>query len=304
MEEIADKITRELLLSLPNRETAGEFVDVEISFANSGLLPLRNFAQSSGLKVRTNFEILELDGSNQLLSKLLFEAGSYRDTINIRINVIDSIMKQFNLGKYSKTEDKESIAQISSELGISELMHFTRIDNLQGILDLGLNSLDFNKDLLKHNKNNDLKRLDGRSYTNSLSISFPNDKMFYKYQMKHPNQTWCVISFSPCILWKLDCLFCPTNAASLKMSSKNDESLSGSTAFKKLFDFTKSSTTRCYPIDSQAEVLVGGHISNKYIKNIYFKHPIDIVNKHDSRYRCDSFYFHQREYALKKLTSR
>lgn len=304
MENIADEITKKLLLSLPNREAAFEFVNVEMSFANGGILPLRNFAQSSGLKIRTSLDKLELDSPNQLLSKLLFEAGSYRDTITIRIKVIDSIMKQYELGKYGKTVDKKLIAQISNELGISDLLHFTRIENLQGILDLGLNSLDFNKDLLKETNNNDLHRFDKRGYTNSLSISYPNDKMFYKYRMQNPNQIWGVISFSPSILWELDCLFCPTNAASLKISTRVDELLSGSDAFKKLFDFKKPSTTRCYPIDSQAEVLVRGHISNKYIQCIYFERPVETLSNHDSRYRCDSFYFHQREYILKKLASK
>jgi hypothetical protein len=97
---------------------------------------------------------------------------------------------------------------------IKQLVHFTHIQNLSTILQHGLLSIDgLAKTPTIQYRRNDAKRLDGQLNAISLSISFPNYRMFYIYQCNIP-QDWVVISLKPDILWELDCAFCSENAAS------------------------------------------------------------------------------------------
>ena len=76
--------------------------------------------------------------------------------------------------------EKEKIASFLKENNIEYLVHFTPVKNLKSILEHGICS---NKYCNEHGIKfipTDLDRLDGYTDFVSLSVSFPNYKMFYK----------------------------------------------------------------------------------------------------------------------------
>ena len=282
------------LLSTPT--IAAEFVVNELSFANKSSLLVRNFAKSSGVKLKTEMPLLELDSPNILFSTLMADLGTYQNTISLRLELIDAVMKHYGLGKYANFGDKELIKQFCSERRITTLIHFTKVKNIKSILDIGLNSKDYNNEISKSYMYNDANRFDYRTHMISLSVSYPNDKMFYKYRQAQPEESWAVLEISVRVLWELDCLFCPTNAASSSITSATEESLSGSLALKQLFNNQPINLRACDPTDSQAEVLVNSHIPKEYIQSIYLDKPSELLANTD--FQINNTYFHNRQYAL------
>jgi len=299
MQNELEDILRILNSVLIDRDTVLEFVRNELSFANKSSLVVRNFAKSSGIVIKEDLPILDLDSPNILFSTLLSSRGSFQSTIELRLKIIDEIMKSHEIGNYSNIDDRDIIKAICKERGIKELIHFTKIENVKSILDIGLNSKDYNGEIAKRHNINDRERFDYRTHMISLSISYPNDKMFYKNRINDRSQEWAVLRLSPSILWELDCLFCPANAASSSISSANDNALSGSRALKKMFNKQAGNLRVCDPTDSQAEILVNSHIPTKYIESVVLEQETETILDTSFNINVDSGYFHNREYALK-----
>lgn len=189
-------------------------------------------------------------------------------------------IKAIKLAEMKIIQEKRSlnIKEYCLQNKIINLIHFTKIQNLQNIIQNGL----INRSSLIHSLDqsllnfNDEMRLDGHPETICLSISFPNYKMFYKYNHLDQNN-WVVLELDPAILWELDCAFCQENAASDNMKHlsiekrKEYESLTQmfgdfSSIFRKDLDIPNN-----YPTHPQAEVLVCNNIQPKYIKTVHFK---------------------------------
>jgi hypothetical protein len=172
---------------------------------------------------------------------------------------------------------KEAIRKICEERNITELVHFTHIDNLISILDKGLMTVEELEESGVNYKKSDHQRLDGQKDAVSLSISFPNYKMFHS-KSGSQKEKWVVLSLLPKILWEFDCVFCTHNASSHKISRYiNLHKLfsKGADALERLFenydDKERSpEIPSCYPTNPQAEVLVFGTIPSSYIQKIYF----------------------------------
>ncbi|HBF47824.1 MAG TPA: hypothetical protein DDW91_15775 [Shewanella frigidimarina] len=299
MKNNLDDILNILNLVLIDRAAALDFVRNELTFANKSSLVVRNFAKSSGVQVKNELPILDLDSPNILFSNLLSAKGTFQSTIELRLKIIEEIMKNHNLGNYSNIDDKEVIKAICKERGIAELIHFTKIQNVRSILDIGLNSKDYNSEIAKKHKINDRGRFDYRTHMISLSISYPNDKMFYRNRINDHSRSSDLLRLSPSILWELDCLFCPTNAANSTVSSASDETLSGSCALQKLFNKQSEELRACDPYDSQAEVLVNSHIPKKYIESVVIQMETEALLDANFNVNVDSGYFQNRKYALK-----
>ena len=160
---------------------------------------------------------------------------------------------------------------------IKHLIHFTQVENLEGILKNGLVN---RKELEESNREfceNDQLRLDAKSDSISLSISFPNHLMFYKYRKQNEKtKGWVVLFLSTDILYTYNCYFCKHNAADSKISHADSNSLKGINALREMFsESNEKKRTRseqkledCYPTDPQAEVLVLGNIPIKHIQVI------------------------------------
>lgn len=178
---------------------------------------------------------------------------------------------------------KRDIHEVYREREIPYLLHFTRPENLESILEIGLQPrANIDLGVVPHASVNDASRHDGRRDRNRLSISFPNYKMFFPLRSSNPGIEWPVLVIDPKVLWTMDCLFCCNNAASNNISSKPDHELSTADTFKNIFIEPQGSNLRtneglkpCDPTDVQSEVLVKGVISPDLIYAVVFQSEIE-----------------------------
>lgn len=166
-----------------------------------------------------------------------------------------------------------NIKEVLEDRRITSLYHFTRVENLESILNYGLlarTSLDNNN---IYYKSNDSKRYDNHLNAVCVSISFPNYRMFYSYS-KYRRDDWCVMEIDPRILYEKECLFCIENGASSNERRKDDNNKKGVNALEKLFyddHYRKSVNLESeMPTNPQSEVLVLNKIETENIKSINF----------------------------------
>jgi len=133
------------------------------------------------------------------------------------------------------------IRTFAEQLQIPYLVHFTRWENIDGIFQDGLCPKILLEDLPYEVVINDELRLDGHVDSVSLSIAFPNYKMFYRYRNNDPSQSWAVLALSPSVLWEYECAFCTSNAADARISKISVKDLKTIEAFMGMY---KESNTR------------------------------------------------------------
>ena len=111
------------------------------------------------------------------------------------------------------------IMLIAKDRKIDVLCHFTRLENLSGILRNGLLS---RTSLEKSGASfvpTDMTRQEGYPEAVCLSVSFPTYKMLYRKRVmfRQCNQVtdsqWIVLLLDAKLLWELECGFCQQNAA-------------------------------------------------------------------------------------------
>lgn len=194
-------------------------------------------------------------------------------------NIMDSEKKAIKPNKPVDVDPAargRAIKKFIMERNVTTLIHFTHVSNLESILKMGLVSrrkvdqLPIRSTLVV----NDQKRLDDHVETVSLSISFPNYKMFNIY--KREQEEWVVIGLKPDILWELDCLFYASNAASREYRYISDSKLRQTRSLKKIFADYMSVQRQdlCipdwFPTNPQAEVLVMSDIPTSYLLRVNF----------------------------------
>ena len=169
------------------------------------------------------------------------------------------------------------IERTSIEFTIPFLVHFTRIENLSSIIARGIHPRGRLPDDIKVHPNDNL-RLDGHTEATSVSITFPNSKMFYKYRLEKPHAGWAVLLLDKLILWTRNCAFCAHNAADSRVAGRQIDELMTHDAFLKMFTDLPGVESRleqrlkpCDPTDVQAEVLVFNIIPSKLIRAIVFE---------------------------------
>lgn len=165
---------------------------------------------------------------------------------------------------------------IVTRRNITNIYHFTKMSNLNSILQNGIlprNFLEYNE---IHFSFNDQVRADNRVDCSSFSISHPNYKMFYQCRLNDPSSDWAVLSFNPSIIWEKNTLFYPTNAASNTERFRPAIEHQGGAAFEALFAEREGMPTRIIrelndnePSDVQAEIMIEGFIEPRYITSIY-----------------------------------
>lgn len=167
------------------------------------------------------------------------------------------------------------IEKIAKKRDIRCLWHFTRLDNLEAILENGL----VPRSVLEENQEevifNDEYRLDGQKDAICFSIGHPNYKMFYSLRTTHKDIDWIVLACDPEILWVKDCAFCIENAASNNVTKVELQDRKGAEAFEKLFEEIDGKPSRedlgisefC-PTNPQAEILVFDRVEPEFIGGI------------------------------------
>lgn len=181
--------------------------------------------------------------------------------------------------EYREAKDQlDSRAEVRScaeELKIPHLVHFTRCENLPSILRHGLLSIEDCSASGILAIQNDEMRLDGRPDGTSLSIAFPNYRMFYKYRQLGGEADWAVLILSARILWRKECGFFKHNAADARMRRRSREQVGTAQALREMFDTLdtlRQKWLRSYdPTDPQAEVMVYDPIEPTLIEAIAFE---------------------------------
>lgn len=185
---------------------------------------------------------------------------------------------------------EQTVLEYGDIKNISALYHFTNKKNLPSLLNHGiLTRANLNKNFFEYSFNDNL-RLDDNLDSVSLSLSHPNDKMFYKYRCLTPHDDWVVIRISPSLLYgKEECesekirdfqylnkvVFCKKNAATSEMKNLTIRERMTCEAFLSMFDFPNGGSSKTYTHDVQAEILYQGDIPSEFIEEIY-------VNQEDS----------------------
>lgn len=173
------------------------------------------------------------------------------------------------------------IQYVCAELDIPTLIHFTRVQNLCSILEIGLlgrSALEA-QSLAQQPQYNDLQRIDGYMEAVCVSVSFPNYQMFYKYNHSSPAE-WVVLLLDKDVLWELDCAFCQENASSGAIRNIPLEHLKRPDALEGMFvDYhhirrQDLQIPNNYPTHPQAEVLVFESISVHYINAVHFLNSV------------------------------
>lgn len=225
-------------------------------------------------------------------------------------------------------EEKNKIKEIVERRKIEYLVHFTRIENLQNILQHGLIPVSMQSKMEIDSFHNDKRRIDSRRDCTSCSISFPNYKLFYKFrESDFPGSSWVVLVLNKDVLFSSsnEAYYCSTNAARVLPRISKDRELCTSDAFENMFCEiynTKDNRTilrsalridENLTTDPQAEILIRDIIDKKYICCIYFQNLQDLANfvsMHGisllKQYRCsiapdffdhrDDYLFWQKEY--------
>jgi hypothetical protein len=172
----------------------------------------------------------------------------------------------------------QSVSAAARRRGITRLVHFTPLQNLIGIVQIGevlpQRSLfayaEARPDafLMDYVRVNDALRLDGRRDCVNLSIQHPNTFLFRRFRERHVScDLWVVLSFPPDLLDTPDTLFTTGNAAAT--SVKRYGTAGGVAGFEALFGegtppagtrggagLARSRLAPCYPVSVQAEALL------------------------------------------------
>lgn len=160
--------------------------------------------------------------------------------------------------------------KILQDRNISNLVHFTKVDNLENILEFGIFSIDTLSLLDINYSESDLYRYDNKKNKISTSISYPNYKMFYKKRMEDPTIDWAIINIDTnLLLHKLNTEFYKTNAANGIYFYDDDTHTSNEDLENMFYDDVKRVyLPKYYTTDPQAEVLVDTSISSDYFTSI------------------------------------
>lgn len=193
----------------------------------------------------------------------------------------ERLLRNNELEKLIHAEKRSrEIREFCERRNIRTLIHFTRIENLRGILTHGLLSrAELERKRLDPSPIfNDQKRVDGLKDGISLTISYPNYRMFYKLtQGKYGD--WVVILLDASVMWNLACAFNSENAASNTMRALSLESRKEYGQLVRMFSDCSQNTRDklripdYYTTDPQAEVLVFERIPTSCIQEIHFLDP-------------------------------
>ena len=166
--------------------------------------------------------------------------------------------------------EKEKIASFLKDNNIEYLVHFTPVKNLKSILEHGICSNKYcNEHGIKYVPT-DKDRYDGYTDFISLSVSFPNYKMFYK-KRQTMDEDFAVLLIDSSVLKLYDQ---KERKFSNKNAASNNSQKGGSFEYlKQMFERPslreKLGLQENYTTDPQAEVLIKGRIPTDYIKEIH-----------------------------------
>lgn len=206
--------------------------------------------------------------------------------------------------------DFRKLLEITERRNITCFTHFTRIDNLNSILDNGILSVyDLNHGNFEY-CSSDKERMDNHLEEISVSVSYPNGQMLYS-KISNLGGDWVVMELDPYFVLKRKCNFFKTNAASnfvKEIRQQRENNLS--TYFEEMFaekndgEKTQKDLPENFATDEQAEIMVYRHIPVYAIKAVHFQNENSIDEFSDKlkdlgiKYDSSDYFFHARKYVL------
>ena len=182
--------------------------------------------------------------------------------------------------------NNQSIIQYAKSRHIEDCVHFTNVLNLKSIINYGLLPKSTLKEESMNFQENDVYRYDGFENATSLSITFPNYKMFYSIRTQDTSKNWAVLVIDAYSVLSKKCAFNYTNAANHLLGKIAIEERMTVDSFKKMFSENNHYFTREQlklsdneTTDPQAEILLFEEISYKSIKFVYFESE-DVYNEY------------------------
>lgn len=187
---------------------------------------------------------------------------------------------------YNENREDYIIKNIIQQRKIQNLIHFTKIKNLESILTNGFLSRQYLESNKIKSEFNDTERWDNKPTATCFSIEFPNTFLLNKFKEIYKDAKWVIILLDINLLNNSNkkC-FCNRNAggATAWVNCTNSQS---SESFESMFDekiYSKSPTRseQLYikdylPTDVQAEILIEGNIQPEFIKNLIFETQDDL----------------------------
>lgn len=281
---------------------------------------------------RANLSTEQLESARRRLLALKAVPGGYCEAV--REQMVEFIEVKLNAGRpggmrgvsshpghdlrppQRDTDDRKTHLRLEVQRRqIHSLLHFTQAANLPSIVSRGiLPRAELERLRIRYKANDDL-RLDGLLGGCSVSISWPNYQMFYRYRCRHPEQSWVVIELMPDILWDLECAYSWANAASSLIRPIPLSEMKTLQSFTKMFVDQPNRPCRqtCelepfHPTDPQAEVLVFAPIPMSSIRAIHARERLPagcVTGSAASLVVIDGAFFGPRhDYALWRATPR
>lgn len=218
---------------------------------------------------------------NKTFDQKQIQYKKYTNKQNENIDIVFAYTKNSqkeNLeNKFNINSKKQNIRSYAEQRRIPYLIHFTQIENLTSIMKCGLQSVSAMQEKNIRFQKNDTLRLDNYKSAISLSVTHPNEKLFYRWRMNNPHQQWVVLLLDISILWKFDIAFCSHNAADRRIRYVERSLLKTEEAFEAMFAEVNNGKSRfdenlqsCDPTDVQSELLVFDAIPENYIIGAVF----------------------------------
>ena len=154
---------------------------------------------------------------------------------------------------------------------IKYFVHFTQLNNLESIITKGLLPVSKLEEKNYQYMHNDDSRLDQRYDAISLSVSFPNYKLFYVFREKYPDLKWVVLLLDAEEIVKYNPAYFRHNAASAGFAGRDWSYFQGGASFEAMFAGMRDQRIPAsYTTSSQEEIMVNRDIPPKVIKKIVF----------------------------------
>ena len=227
--------------------------------------------------VNKNIELaLEMFNSNATVRNLASKDISVIEKLvqnkeQLRINLEKFDMELSPVQRYN-----QDVYNMLIERGVKNLVHFTKLQNLESILKHGIIPVQGLKYFEIDYSPSDLDRWDGMEDGISFSVSYPNYRTFFR-KWKNTDEPYVVliIGIEAIKTIKPDNIaYFPSNAAS-SLYSRSFEQYRGLDAAQLMFApnnrFTRAQQNipDSFPTDPQAEVFIKGKIHTSYIKEIH-----------------------------------
>ena len=185
--------------------------------------------------------------------------------------------------KELREKRREEFEPIIKTYNINSLYHFTDLENLNSILDVGiLTKIALERKGITY-KEGDSRRYDYHSNCSCVSISYPNSYLLKNYRDEKPCSNIIILEIMPEIIYEHECIFAEYNAASAGIR-ESTEQRNDASAFQNMFAdkvkvvtstrgeetyHRKPSMRKNWPTTEQAEILIQGVIKQKFIRKIH-----------------------------------